>query len=465
MAARGYFCYDPRRIVELFAWLFHKEASMFRISDLPARFVLCCALSAAVPFGVANARSREAVLYAFQGGNDGASPQAGLIADKAGNLYGTTYNGGGTTNCFGGCGTVFKLAPGGTETVLHAFQGGNDGEYPLAGLIADKSGNLYGTTNEGGGTGCEYNQGCGTVFRLAPDGTETVLYAFQGGSDGALPGAGLIADKAGNLYSMTSEGGGNACPVGGGCGTVFEVAPDGTETVLHAFCAQKNCTDGATPDDGLIADKAGNFFGTTSLGGVGDGCFGKLACGSVFKLAPDGTLTSLYTFCRQRKKCTDGEVPEAGLIEDRKGNLYGTTSDGGAYCERGDEGDGCGTVFKLAPDGTETVLHSFTGLRDGSSPLGSLIADRNGDLYGTTFYGTSRNAQCQIGCGTVFRLAPDGKETVLHNFIGGSDGGGPLGGLISDSAGNLYGTTFEGGGANCSAFYLNGCGTIFRLTK
>jgi uncharacterized repeat protein (TIGR03803 family) len=343
---------------------------MTRISNIPGKCFLYCALSMTVPFGAAHAKSKETVLYAFQGGSDGASPQASLIADKAGSLYGTTYNGGGATGCFGGCGTVFRLAPDGTETVLYAFQGGNDGEYPYAGLIADKGGNLYGTTSEGAGTGCDDGQGCGTVFKLTADGTLTVLHTFAGGSDGGEPEAGLIADKTGNLYGTTYEGGGTGCEMSLGCGTVFEVMPDGTETVLYRFCAQQNCTDGGYPAAGLIADKAGNLIGTTSSGGDVNGD------GTVFKLAPNGTETVLYTFCA-RKKCADGGTPVAALIEDKKGNLYGTTELGGAYCE-GDGGLGCGTVFRLAPDGTETVLHSFTGRHDGSSPVGSLIADQIG---------------------------------------------------------------------------------------
>lgn len=434
---------------------------MLRIPNISCYFVVCCTLSIVIPFGMAHAKSRQTALYVFQGGSDGASPQAGLITDKAGNLYGTTYYGGGT-GCYGdGCGTVFKLAPDGTETVLYTFQGGNDGEFPQAGLVQDKAGNLYGTTSEGGGTGCEYNLGCGTVFKLAPDGTETVYYTFGGGSDGGDPQAGLIMDKTGNLYGTTNEGGGTGCDLGLGCGTVFKVAPGGTETVLHAFCAQQNCTDGANPEAGLIADKAGDLIGTTSLGGGGRAdCFGGVGCGTIFKLTSDGTETTLYSFCA-KNKCADGSTPQASLIADGKGNLYGTTSSGGAHCE-GDGAGGCGTVFRLASDGSETVLHSFSGHRDGDAPVGGLIADKNGNLYGTTFYGS---AKCYIGCGTVFTIAPGGTLTVLHEFVGGSDGGGPLAGLISDDAGNLYGTTFEGGGANCNAIYQNGCGTIFKLEK
>jgi uncharacterized repeat protein (TIGR03803 family) len=422
---------------------------MVRILHLIGTCVAGCLLAMFVPHGAAQAKSSETVLYAFQGGSDGAEPFSGLVADKAANLYGTTEYGGGTGCYSDGCGTVFRIAPDGTETVLHAFQGGSDGEYPLAGVILDKAGNLYGTTSEGGGTGCEYSLGCGTVFRVAPNGTETVLYAFQGGNDGDDPQAGLLADNAGNLYGTTYEGGITDCTYG--CGTVFKVAPDGSETVLYSFCAQQNCADGDSPSGALIADKAGNLYGTAGEGGTTDS-------GTVFRLAPDGTLTTLYSFCAKRK-CADGDWPAAALLADRKGNLYGTTSLGGARCE-GDGGGGCGAVFKLAPDGKETVLYSFDG-RNGDDPLGNLIADKSGNLYSTTLYGKEN---CVSGCGLVFEVAPDGTETPLHNFSGGSDGAEPLAGLIADGQGNFYGTTSAGGGTGCGYLYQSGCGTVFKLT-
>jgi uncharacterized repeat protein (TIGR03803 family) len=237
---------------------------------------------------------------------------------------------------------------------------------------------------------------------------------------------------------------------------VYSVTPNGSETVVYAFCSRQDCTDGGYPEAGLIADKNGNFIGTASSGG--DVNFN----GTVFKLTPDGTETVLYTFCA-RKRCADGGTPVAGVIGDKEGNLYGTTELGGTHCDGGGAG-GCGTVFKLSPDGTETVLHSFNG-PDGESPFGNLIADSDGNLYGTTLYSTERHGMghCNVGCGTVFRIAPDGGETLLHDFIGGSDGGGPLAGLLPDSAGNLYGTTYEGGGADCNAFYQNGCSTLFKI--
>src|SRR5215469_2122652 len=218
----------------------------------------------------------ETVLYSFKGGNDGADPFGGVIADKAGNLYGTTYSGGGNA----GCGIVFKLAPDGTESVLHVFGSGRDGCNPWAGVVMDAAGNLYGTTVSGGGTGCS-PYGCGTVFKIATDGTETVLHAFADVPDGANPYSPLLMDKAGNLYGTTEYGGTNL--PAGSVGTVFKIAPDGTESVLHAF----DYTDGSYPTAGLIMDKAGNLFGTTAWGSI---------IGAVFKLAPDGTETVLHTF-------------------------------------------------------------------------------------------------------------------------------------------------------------------------
>jgi len=208
----------------------------------------------------------ERALYAFKGGSDGANPYSGVILDGAGNLYGTTVNGG-SENCQYGCGTVFRLAPGGNETVLYAFTGGADGSDPFRGLVRDKNGNLYGTTLLGGG------YGYGAIFKLAPDGTETVLHSFSGGNDGANPYAGLIRDSAGFLYGTTTAGGAN------GKGAVFQLAPDGTLKVLHSFTGGK---DGTSPYAGLIRDKKGHLYGTT-YGGGGTGCNGT-GCGTVFKL-------------------------------------------------------------------------------------------------------------------------------------------------------------------------------------
>ncbi|HTT82406.1 MAG TPA: choice-of-anchor tandem repeat GloVer-containing protein [Rhizomicrobium sp.] len=250
---------------------------------------------------------------------------------------------------------------------------------------------------------------------------DKVLYSFTGGSDGSEPFAGMIADGAGNLYGTTSLGGAD------GHGTVFKIASDGTESVLHSF----DGTDGNEPSAAPIMDGAGNLYGTTFVGGAN-------GAGAVFKLTPGGTESVLYAFTGG----TDGQFLQAGVIEDSAGNLYGTALLGGAY----DHGD----VYRLAPDGTLTVLYSFTGGNDGAEPEGSLVEDSSGNLYGTTSHGGADND------GTVFRLAADGTETVLHSFSGGSsDGSEPFAGLIIDSAGNLYGTTFQGGSHNM--------GTVFKV--
>jgi len=392
---------------------------MSRNLNIFSKCILGCGLALAVlaPFDSADAGSFK-VLHSFAGTpTDGGNPLAGLIMDKLGNLYGTTQNGGAA-----GAGVVFKLTPDGTETVLHSFTGGSDGTSPCAGLIMDSSGNLYSTTSDGGA------DDDGVVFKLAPNGTETVLHSFTGGSDGAHPYAGLIADGLGNLYGTTDEGG--AVNVG----VVFKLAPDGTETVLHSFTGG---SDGEYPLAGLTMDSSGNLYSTTSNGGA-DGN------GVVFKLALDGTETVLYTFCPNGGyPCTDGQAPLAGLIMDSSGNLYSTTYYGGARNR--------GVVFKLAPDGTETVLHSFTGRNGGESPQAGLIMDSSGNLYSTTYSGGPDNR------GVVFKLAPDGTETVLRSFTRRSGGKYPQAGLIMDKKGNLYSTALDGGADND--------GVVFRLKE
>ena len=360
---------------------------MLRSFDIFRKATLGCglALMIVVTAGAAQARPVN-ILYSFKGGNDGAESVSGVISDSQGNLYGTTPRGGGN-GCGGlGCGTVFNLAPDGTETVLYAFQGGSDGYSPFTNLVRNKSGNLYGVTLGGTGNNCS----CGTVFRLAPDGTEAVLHTFSGGSDGADPAAGLLLDNHGNLYGTTANGGAN------GKGTVFRIAPNGAESVMYAFCAQANCTDGAAPLSALIADKAGNLYGTTSYGGS------IIEGGTVFRLALDGTESVLYSFCQVQPNCQDGQQPVAGVTLDQAGNLYGTTYQGGAL-----DDESSGTVFKLASDGTETVLHSFSPKTDGSLPQSGVIIDKAGDIFGTT----SQALAC--GSGAVYRLSPGGSEKLF----------------------------------------------------
>ena len=402
----------------------------------------------------ASAADREKVLFAFKGLKDGFSPSS-VIFDSAGNLYGTTFNGG-DYHCdtYSGCGTVFKLEPGAqgqwTKTVLHTFMG-KDGAYPSP-LILDGAGSLYGTTVADGANGYGY----GTVFKLSPSAngkwTETVLHRFNY-KDGGLPSSSLIFDTAGNLYGTT--------PVGGayGLGTVFKLVPDvkgrWNETVLHSF----NGKDGDGPGSGLIFDSLGNLYGTTFAGGKTSYCSGN-GCGTVFELTPgtDGkwTHTVLHSFSGE-----DGDVPSSSLVFDMAGNLYGTTELGGDLHSDTCLGDGCGVVFMLTTGAngswTEQVLHRFHGWADGFYPTAALVFDMTGNLYGTTWYG-----------GNVFKLAPgaNGKwtETVLHTFKG-KDGWFPYAGLVFDTSGNLYGTTDYGGKLNnCHSEFGNGCGVVFEIT-
>jgi uncharacterized repeat protein (TIGR03803 family) len=361
-------------------------------------------------------------LYSFTGGPDGGYPYAGLLRDKAGNLYGTTLEGG-RQACQIGCGTVFKLGKHRKETVLHSFAGGpKDGAFPWAGLVPDAAGNLYGTTSVGGAS----DQG--TVFKVSKTGQKKVLFSFPVGlANGQGPLAGLVRDAAGNLYGTTPGGGVF------GYGIVFKVTATGQETVLHNFTGGN--ADGATPYPGpLVLEPSGNLYGTTCSGGAyGDG--------TVFKLDKTATESLLYSFTGG----ADGRCPTAGLVRDRAGTFYGTTVVGGvAECK-------CGTVFKLDKTGTETTLYTFTGGADGGFPSsGALVLDSVGNLYGTTSGGGTN-------FGVIFKVTPssDGwTETVLHTFAG-SDGGGPSG-LIRDAAGNLYGTTSEFGPENA--------GTVFKLT-
>ncbi len=405
----------------------------------------------------------ETVLYSFAGGADGEALYDGLIFDTAGNLYGTTYYGGGSTACLGGCGTVFKLTPTGggnyTEAPIYRFQGSRDGEYPNSGVIMDSGGNLYGTTQYGGtGSECSgydrWHGGCGTVFELSPghggSWTESVLYSFSNnGSDGTYPLAGLVLDANGDLYGTTQYGGtGSKCS--GGCGTVFELKPRSgggwTEMVLHSF--NNNGSDGSNPYAGLTFDTAGNLYGTTWMGGSGSECVS--GCGTVFELSPrqggGWTEALLYSF---NLNGTEGCEPYAGLVFDGAGNLYGATYRSGTY--------GHGTVFELSHGSggwTETVLHNFN-LVEGAYPNPGLIVDGSGNLYGTTHGGGAH------GYGTVFEFKPGSgggwTETVLHNFNWeGSDGAYPCAGLVFDRAGNLYGTTMQGG--------THGYGTVFELS-
>jgi uncharacterized repeat protein (TIGR03803 family) len=325
-----------------------------------------------------SADGTESILHSFAGPpNDVGNPQASLVMDSAGNLYGTT--GGGGPNNFG---IVFKISPDGTESVLHTFAGGpNDGASPLAGLIMDSAGNLYGTTSSGGQSAFAGIHAWGTVFKISPDGTESILHSFGGTTlnDGGTPHGGVIMDSEGNLYGTTEDGTQDANEFG----AVFKISADGTESIVHTFTG----LDGGEPQAGLIMDSAGNLYGTTTSGGNAS----VVNSGEVFKISPAGTLSVLHYFLGGiTNTITDGGYPRAAVIMDSKGSLYGTTSSGGA--------NDLGTVFKISADGTETILHSFAGApSDGNASGGSLIMDSVGNLYGTSGGGA-------YGEGIVFKI-------------------------------------------------------------
>lgn len=410
------------------------------------RLAVALAVGLLPAVGATQSKPGYKVLYAFSGGSDGAQPLAGLIRDSAGNLYGTTQGGGLTPGLctLTGCGVVFKLDPTGKETVLYRFTGGADGLYPTAGLIQDSAGNFYGTTSAGGlsDDGC----GCGVVFELDPaTGKETVLHAFTG-ADGSAPSGTLLLDKAGILYGTTAEGGLSGGCGGGGCGVVFKLDPaTGEESVVYTF---SGAADGGQPTAGLIQGSAGNLYGTTSAGGLlsDEGGCGQ-GCGVVFKLDPTtGTETVLHAFnFTVLEAGADGGTPVASLIQDSAGNFYGTTENGGAF--------GWGVVFKLDVNDQESVLHSFTGGADGATPRAGLVQDPAGNLYGTTLQGGTGTFFTN---GVVFKLDRSGAETVLHTFsASGEEGENPEAGLLIDSAGNLYGTASAGGSG--------GAGVVFEL--
>jgi uncharacterized repeat protein (TIGR03803 family) len=385
--------------------------------------------------GLARANGTTQVIYSFAGGNDGEYTDTDLVIDSAGNLYGTSVQGGNL-----GGGTVFRLSPsvtGWIHSVLYNFTGGADGGEPYKGVTLDARGNLYGTTVTGGGGVCE--GGCGVVFQLSPHGDtwrQTVIHTFAGGTDGSGPGSGVTFDRQGNLYGMTPTGGAF------GLGTIYELLPNGKtwdEKILHDFTGG---ADGSSASAGrLIFDPAGNLYGVATAGGAN----GK---GAAFKLTPvgDGTWTfqTLYSFKGQ----PDAGFPYGGLVFDRAGNLYGTTYYDGA--------NNLGSVYELHPVAggawEEKVLYSFKGGKDGASSIGNLVLDAAGDLYGTTSEG---GASCS--CGTVFKLTPGGSgkwmETVVYRFHGAPDGGFVYNGMVGDGSGTYYGATVHGGTSDDGTIY------------
>ncbi len=410
------------------------------------------------------------VIYTFTD-FDGTSGGSYLLRDAAGNFFGSSPDGGNLSNCSGGCGDVYKLSPTGKLTYLYTFQGVPDGAYPVGNLV-DVKGNLFGATAAGGtGTaeacGESGEGGCGTVFEITAKGNETVLFSFAGPpNDGMSPNAGLVRDGKGDFYGTTLFGGPTNTYGNPGEGTVFKVSGAGKETLLYEFTGG---TDGGMPFASLLL-RDGVLYGTTSRGGTGPcgDLFGP-GCGTVFKVE-NNKDTVLYSF--QEK--SDGGYPISSLISDKAGNLYGTTPVGGDLnCTQPparlpivpsskppmeQPPQGCGTVFKITPEGKETVLYTFKGTTDGSEPRDSLVMDSAGNLYGTTPYGgdptCGNTGDGYTGCGVVFEIDAAGHFKVLHTFTNIPKGEYPQGPVLDDN-GNLYGLT-AGGDA--------GAGVIFKLT-
>jgi uncharacterized repeat protein (TIGR03803 family) len=385
------------------------------------------------------------VLHNFTGGGDGALPEAGVTMDKAGNLYGTTFYGGSS-----GLGVVYKLSNKGGWPLsrLYSFSGGNDGSTPYARVVFGPDGSLYGTTASGGSSLCD-GTGCGTVFNLKPPPTrptsvlspwnETVVYRFQGIPDGAGPGGGdIMFDSAGDIYGTTISGGTGVCGTYG-CGTVYKLTRSGgnwTESILYSFTGG---SDGFSPWGGLVFDKAGNIYATSTSGGTNDS-------GAIVQLTPsEGGWTEITI--HEFTGGSDGGQPYSGLLIDSSGNFYGTTRCGGA--------NGGGTVFELTPAGggyNFSVLYGFTG-PSCIGPEANLVMDAAGNLYGTTVEGGT------YGCGAAFKLSPSaGGWTYmsLHDFNCSSDGAWAAGELAIDANGNIYGTTFLPEG--------NYAGNVFEIT-
>lgn len=361
--------------------------------------------------GASGADPTYTVLHDFAGGpGDGAGPSANVTLDDAGNIYSTTDFGGAN-----GDGAVFKLATDGTVTLLHSFTGA-DGAAPDGGVLVMPNGTIFGTTGSGG------SQNNGVLFKISAKGKYKVLHDFVG-NDGSFLRGDLVRDKLGNLYGTALFGGSTFD------GTVYEYAPDGTFTVLHTF----NGSDGEFPEHGVVRDRDGNLYGVTAFGGASDE-------GTVYKIAADGTFSTVYNFTGG----ADGGFLYGGLDLDNAGNIYGTTASGGS--------NGAGTVFKLTPDGTLTTIYNFTGAADGGSPEGDTLQ------VGDHIYGAGTNGgdpTCQ--CGVVYDVdMSTGQESVLHAFAGGADGGGYSAGVVNH-AHVLYGTT--------SSYGANNNGVLFSLTK
>ena len=413
-------------------------------------------LTLASPTYAANAD--VSVLHTFTGGNDGSYPDGNLTADAAGNLYGTTQIGGAY-----GAGTVFEISPTADGQwrfyVLYTFTGGADGGNPLASLVFDAAGNAYSTTSSGGANGF------GTVFELTPQPNhgyardEKVLYSFQGGTDGIAPAGGVVFDAQGNLYGTTTTGGTLhiGCPPAKGCGTIYELSPTGNGLWQETVLRRLSDAfgEGASPGSALVFDAAGNLYGTTYMGGNNLVCNGY-GCGSVFELMPPTTGKHWRYKNLIDFNQTNGALPWGGVILSADGStIYGSTSYGGVNNK--------GTVFAFTLESGKwkfKSIYSFDGL-NGLQPAGNLALDTAGNLYGATYEGGAND------WGAIFQLVPGENgwtENLLYSFVvsGTRFGANPLGGVMLDAANNLYLTTNQGGNLKyCQP--NSGCGVVMKL--
>jgi uncharacterized repeat protein (TIGR03803 family) len=395
-----------------------KAKGFTRFMQLVFPIALC-----AIPAAYANTEGDEPngkfeTIALFSGTGAPSLPEAGLVQGVDGNFYGTSYYGG--ANNFG---TVYSVTANGVVTVLHSFAGGSDGEGPAAALIMGSDGALYGTTVWGGSGPCTNSQGngCGTVFRITPDGTESIVYSFQSGGDGYAPTTGVIQVANGDLYGATNGGGIY------NSGTIFHITAAGVESIIHTY---NYGVDGGAPS-GLVQGLDGNIYGL-------DGYF----FGAVFRLTLTGDFTILYSFGANPN---DAAFPNGMLTMDSNGNLYGTASSGGT--------SGFGAIFEVTPGGMERIVYSFTNGQDGGTPNGTVYIGSDGLLYGTTQYGGAH------GHGTVYQINENGSERTLHSFANCSytSVGGTGFALIADNGDALYGATT----GNCGA--IDGSGGVFRL--
>ena len=428
----------------------HRIHIFARATTLARYFILLGAIAA-------NAQTFT-VLHQFTGGADGSNSYSSLAMDRSGNLYGVAPFGG-SRNCETqngiGCGTVFKLLHHGSGWVfytLYQFTAGSGGSIPVGTPYIASDGTIYGTTDGGGNLNCRdsFGDGCGTVFHLRPQPNicaslfcpwiKTLLYTFTGGSDGSDPYTGVLLDGAGDVFGTTYAGGSAQL------GVAYELSPSGSgwsESTIHTFTGDN---DGANPSSTPILDSSGNLYGTTAFGG---GC-GGMGCGTIFQLLPSGSgwvENILYNFAGSF------EVPIGGLIFDAQANLYGTASVPNS-------------VFELSPSNggwSATLLYSDESLSL-QSFRSSLARDAAGNLYGTSELGGQSQCNFGNGCGFVYKLTPSSGGwtfTQLYAFTGGSDGAYPVGGVVLDSNGNIYGTTYSGGTHNCGS---QGCGVVWEIS-